>query len=108
MALIAFAMTWVSIALGIVSESVEAASNITLPFQKLLFLEYGSPPSRFRPGSGGSPSTNRSPPRTRYHPRVAAGPGYRQQLDCRRCLVCGARDCRVLVGDAANERAAVQ
>ncbi len=60
---IAFALTWVSVALGLLAKTPENASNLPTPLMFLPFL--GSafvPRGRWLPGCAGSPSTSPSPP----------------------------------------------
>jgi ABC-2 type transport system permease protein len=62
LAFITLALTWLCVALGLVTKTVEAASNLPMPLTFLPFLGSGFvPPTRCRPGCAGSPSTSRSP-----------------------------------------------
>jgi ABC-2 type transport system permease protein len=45
LALIAFALTWLSVALGLVAENVESASNLPMPLTLLPFLSSGFVPT---------------------------------------------------------------
>ena len=59
--LVSVAITWLSVALGLVSKSVEAASNLPMPLILLPFLGSGFVPTDTMPAPcGGSPSTSRS------------------------------------------------
>jgi ABC-2 type transport system permease protein len=59
---ISFAITWLSTAFGLVSKTVEGASNLPMPLILLPFLGSGFvPPNPCLPPCGGSPSTNPSP-----------------------------------------------
>ena len=61
--MITFALTWLSVALGLVSKSVEAASNLPMPLMLLPFLGSGFVPTDSMPtGCAGSPSTSPSRP----------------------------------------------
>jgi ABC-2 type transport system permease protein len=48
--LVAIAMTWISVACGLVSKSVEAASNLPMPLMLLPFLGSGFVPTESMPG----------------------------------------------------------
>jgi len=62
LAFITLALTWLCVALGLVTKTVEAASNLPMPLTFLPFLAAGSsPPTPCRPGCAGSPNTSRSP-----------------------------------------------
>ena len=61
LAMIALAITWLSVALGLVPKSVEAASNLPMPLILLPFLGSGFVPTESMPtGMAGSRSTSRS------------------------------------------------
>ena len=63
LAMITFALTWLSVALGLVSKSVETASNLPMPLLLLPFLGSGFVPTDSMPaGCAGSPSTSPSRP----------------------------------------------
>jgi len=49
-ALVSFALTWLSVALGMVTKSVEAASNLPMPLIILPFLSSGFVPTESMPG----------------------------------------------------------
>jgi ABC-2 type transport system permease protein len=49
MALITFAFIWLAVALGMVSESVETASNLPMPLVHLPFLSSGFVPTDSMP-----------------------------------------------------------
>ena len=49
LAMITFAITWLSVACGLVSKSVEAASNLPMPLMLLPFLSSGFVPSESMP-----------------------------------------------------------
>ena len=63
LALFAFALIWLSTALGLAAKSVETASNTPMFLTLLPFLSaaVSSRPHACRPGCGSSPSTSRSP-----------------------------------------------
>ena len=59
--LIAFAISWLAVALGLQAKSVESASNLPMPLILLPFLGSGFVPTDSMPaGCSGSPSTSRS------------------------------------------------
>jgi ABC-2 type transport system permease protein len=49
LAMITFALTWLSVALGLVSDSVETASNLPMPLALLPFLSSGFVPTESMP-----------------------------------------------------------
>ena len=51
LAMITFALTWLSVALGMVSKSVETASNLPMPLMLLPFLGSGFVPTDSMPGA---------------------------------------------------------
>ena len=61
LAAITLALTWLCVALGLVTKTVEAASNLPMPLTFPSWAAGSSPPTRCRPGCAGSPSTSRSP-----------------------------------------------
>ena len=62
LAMISFALIWLSVALGLVSKSVETASNLPMPLMLLPFLGSGFVPTDSMPtGGAGSPRTSPSP-----------------------------------------------
>jgi ABC-2 type transport system permease protein len=63
LALLAFALTWVAVALGLVTKTAEAASNVVMPLFLLPFISSAFVPwPRCPPGPAGSPSTSSSRP----------------------------------------------
>ena len=61
LAMFAFALTWLTVALGLASGSVETASNTPMFLMLLPFFgAVSSPPTRCRPDSAGSPTTSHS------------------------------------------------
>ena len=61
LAMVTFALIWLAVALGMVTKSVEAASNLPMPLFLLPFLGSGFVPrTRRRPECAGSPSTSPS------------------------------------------------
>ena len=61
-----FALTWLTVALGLAAKTVESASNTPMFLMLLPFLSaLSSPPSRCRPACGRSPNTSRSRPSPR-------------------------------------------
>jgi len=66
LAMVSWAFTWLTVALGLVSESVETASTLPIPLVFLPFLGSGFVPTgSCQPGFAGSPSTSRSLPSSR-------------------------------------------
>jgi ABC-2 type transport system permease protein len=65
LAMITLALTWFSVALGLVSKNVEVASNLPMPLLLLPFLGSGFVPTRCRPAFDGSRSTSPSLPSSR-------------------------------------------
>ncbi len=64
--MITLAITWLSVALGLAPNSVEAASNLPMPLILLPFISSGFVPVDSMPtGSAGSPSSSRSRPSSR-------------------------------------------
>jgi len=99
--MITFAITWLSVALGLAPNSVEAASNLPMPLILLPFLE------RVRPhglDAGGDPLVRRVPAAHTVHrdgPGAADGDADRLQRAARRRLVRGDRVLRLPLGDEA-------
>jgi ABC-2 type transport system permease protein len=61
LAFITLALTWLCVALGLVTKTVEAASNLPMPLTFPSWAAGSSPPTPCRPPCAGSPSTSRSP-----------------------------------------------
>ena len=102
LAMISFALIWLSVALGLVSKSVETASNLPMFLLLLPFLGSGFVPTDSMPT--GAALVRRVPALHAGHrngARAAAGHPDRQQRDHRRRLVRRDRAARVPVGATA-------
>jgi ABC-2 type transport system permease protein len=66
LAVFGFAMTWLTVALGLISKTVQPASNLPLSWSFCRSSAVASSPRiRCRPLCAGSPSTSRSPRRSK-------------------------------------------
>ena len=102
LAMVSWALTWLTVALGLVSESVETASNLPMPLILLPFLGSGFVPTDSMPTVV---ALVRRVPTLHALYRDAAGAAdghpYRQQRDHQRRLVRGHLAGRVPVGAVA-------
>jgi len=77
LALASFALIWLCVALGMVTDSVETASNIPMPLILLPFLGSGVVPTDSMPGRcASSPSTSRSRPSSKPCAVFLTGASY--------------------------------
>jgi hypothetical protein len=99
--LAAFAVTWLCVAFGLVSKSVETASNLPMPLTLLPFFGSGFVPTESMPDVlRGSRTSSRSP----HHgnlARAAARHTHRQEWGDRRHMVRRDRACRVRLVEEA-------
>ena len=101
LALVAFAVTWLAVALGLVTKSVEAASNLPMPLILLPFLGSGFVPTESMPA--GAAVVRREPALHADHgdaARAAARHADREQRVARDRVVGGHRARVLRVGQA--------